>query len=103
MEKHQRKELAYDRVSNYVASEIEAHLAEEIDFNDETEKLFAFFWENNRELLMPHGQFKPDMVEDKKHVLQKTQQQKRIPYLFVCLKYYALSQKLNDLIIVIDN
>ena len=103
LEKNQKKELAYDRVSTYVASEIEAHLTGEMDFNEEAENLFDFFWENNRELLMPQATFKPAEVEDKKKVLQIIQSQKRIPFLFVCLKFYALSQRVKNLIIVIDN
>ena len=49
IEKSVHKEIVSATVSSYVASEIESHLAEELDFNKESEALFDFFWENNRE------------------------------------------------------
>jgi len=91
------------RIDAYIAAELESHMSGRLNFNEEVENLYAFVWENNRELLMPHATFGPTSIEERAGLLRYLQSEKRIPFLFVLLKYYALAKQLKNLVIVVDN
>jgi hypothetical protein len=91
-------------VHEYVCAHIESCLAGHIDLVPCSEEFFHFCEENNPDLLMPQGVFSTAMSsQDKLHLLVKAQEKKRWVFMYVYLKFFAVKQRLRQVIVLVDD